>query len=543
MQRCMKLALACAIVLGVAWSAAAQTQPTPVVRMGDWVEIGNEVFMNVIATADIRFSTTTNYDFDHRVRDRVNSRNPTTSSLYVGEGDFLQAESRIGFDMRYTKNLTMRVLAEAQLIYDGNLIDDTQNTSNPGAATSTTGIGRSTENNAFHVERFWVDYKFPNSPLRARVGADLWTTDQAGLLGDDDPRFALFLEFGPKKETQIYAAAVIQSESARLGLQNDNDFTYFTFGGSHKFGPHKVALDIAYFRDRFSGESTKEVRNTDTDLTNDLADSQQFDTVMVSPSYSGTIGPIRALAQFSLAAGSAKGNQPVGGTQPDFDVWAWAVVAHIEANLLNGVLKPFIGIIYGSGDDDATDDTLGGFNTLPQNEITLLTGNGHMGYLTTSPSVDPWGPAAPGRAGFAGGNLFRHTTGNVFSDRLGNTAHAGISTAYSNPGTLLIPVGVHIAPIKGHQVSLWYMYVGMTDSTVLEAVAPPGTRIDNSLYHELDLSYTWAPNTHFDVRLSGAALIPADGVKDIAEASTTTGCPCRGDDVALRGELRVRGQF
>ncbi len=357
---------------------------------------------------------------------------------------------------------------------------------------------------------------------------------------------------------------MIQSESARLGLTNDNDFTYFTFGGSHKFGAHKVALDIAYFRDRFSGEALqREINNTDNlpgadgilgtaddlNTANDIIQGQQFDTVMISPSYTGAFGPIRALAQFSLAAGGAKGFQAaaVGSPpRPDYDVWAWAVIAHIEANLLNGVLKPFVGVIFGSADDDPTDDSLGGFNTLPQNEITLLTGNGHMGYLTTSPSVDPWGPAAPARAAFAGGNLFRHTTGNVFSDRLGNTAHAGINTAYSNPGTLLIPVGVHVAPLKDHSVSLWYMYVGLIDTAVLEAVAPAGTRISESLYHELDLAYTWAPSRHFDVRLSGAALIPSDGVKDIARAvaaTPTNGCPCRGDDVALRGELRLRGQF
>ena len=69
--------------------AAAQT-PTPVIRLGDWVEVGNEVFMNFIAQADIRFRATHNWDFEDELRDRVVSRNPTTSALYNSDGDFTQ---------------------------------------------------------------------------------------------------------------------------------------------------------------------------------------------------------------------------------------------------------------------------------------------------------------------------------------------------------------------------------------------------------------------------------------------------------------------
>ena len=439
MKRVTQLAGVGVLVLSLVAVATAQV-PTPVIRMGDWVEIGNEVFMNFIAQADIRFRATHNWDWEDDVRDRVSTRSPTAGAAYGGEGDFTQVEARLGADMRYQKNLRLQVLAEAQYWMDGNLIDDRHNTSNPGQAVSTTGIPISTENNGFHIERYWIDYAFPQTPLRIRVGADLWTTDQAGLLGDDDPRAAFFLELGQNKEIQIYGAMVWQSESARVGLQNDNDFNYYTFGVSYNFKPHKVALDMAYFRDRFTGNSEA-----------GGSVGQSFDTFLISPSYTGAIGPVRALAQFSMVLGTADGNNftdcdiTPGFQRCEYDVFGWAVVAHLEANLMGGVIRPFLGLIWGSGDDDPRDNDLDGFMTLPQNEITLLTGNGHMNYLDVSPSVGSnYGYAVPARVnldGSTGGNRFRHASGNPFSDTLGNASHRGIDTAYSNPGTLLIPPG------------------------------------------------------------------------------------------------------
>ena len=53
------------------------------------------------------------------------------------------------------------------------------------------------------------------------------------------------------------AAAVIQHESQRLGLENDNDFIYYTFSGWYDLKPHKFQLDVTYFRDRFTGVDTR----------------------------------------------------------------------------------------------------------------------------------------------------------------------------------------------------------------------------------------------------------------------------------------------
>jgi hypothetical protein len=312
---------------------------------------------------------------------------------------------------------------------------------------------------------------------------------------------------------------------------------------SYSFKPHKVALDIAYLRDRFSGNS-----EAGTSV------GQTIDTFLISPSYTGTLGPIRALAQFSAVVGSAEGNNftdcdiAPGFQRCQYDVFGWAVVAHLEANLLGGVIRPFLGLIWGSGDDDPRDDKLEGFTTLPQLEITLLTTNGHMDYLTTSITVDGQGTAVPARAPLnnnSGGNIFRHTTGNPFSDRIGNVTHPGINVTYSNPGALLIPAGLHIAPLQGHLVTLFYLYVALTDVSTLRAdPVIAGRDIDDTLYHQIGGAYTWTLNRHFDIRLSGNVFIPADGVKDIAATQICSGGrPCQGEDLALNGEIRFRGLF
>jgi len=46
-----------------------------------------------------------------------------------------------------------------------------------------------------------------------RVGFDVWTQDQAGLIGDNDPRFALFGDFG---DVDVMAAAVLELTGQRL---------------------------------------------------------------------------------------------------------------------------------------------------------------------------------------------------------------------------------------------------------------------------------------------------------------------------------------
>ncbi|MBM3222610.1 MAG: hypothetical protein FJZ47_02230, partial [Candidatus Tectomicrobia bacterium] len=285
MPRLIQTALVSVVILAMTSLAIAQQTPQPIVRTGNFFEVGNDLFMHIIATADIRYVTVHNFDFDDNVRDRGRSRNPSDTAQHETEGDLSYAELRLGVDARYQKNLVFHLLFENQSVFDGNLIDDRSNTSNPGG-TDVFGRGTSTENPGFRVERYYIRYEFPGTPLLLHVGADYWSVDQAGLLANDNPRIAVEAKFG---DIQLYASAVIEREAQRLGLQNDNDSIYYVFGGYYDLKPHRFQLNVAYFRDRFNGADTQAVG-----FRSGLGwTGQKTDSVWIAPSWSGKIGPVR----------------------------------------------------------------------------------------------------------------------------------------------------------------------------------------------------------------------------------------------------------
>src|SRR5262249_21304745 len=115
------------------------------------------------------------------------------------------------------------------------------------------GRAASMENKGFFCKYCWLDYTFEGTPLRLRVGFDLWRQDQAGFIADNDPRLALFGEFG---DVDVMGGAVLERSAQRLGLANDNDLWYYTFSAGYTLKPHRFQLDVTYFRDRFNGADT-----------------------------------------------------------------------------------------------------------------------------------------------------------------------------------------------------------------------------------------------------------------------------------------------
>src|SRR4029450_11655796 len=296
MGRLTQGVLVCSLMLAVASLAAAQGTlqvpsgaAQPAVRFGNFIEIGNDVLMHIIATTDFRYNTTTNFDFESQVRDRVGSRNPESSVEQGGESDLFWMLARFGVDFRYQKSTEVQLVLEQRTTLDGNTSDDRFNSTNPGG-TDIFGRAASTENKGFFCVYCWLDYKFEGTPLRIRVGYDLWTVDQAGLIGDNDPRFAIFGDFG---DLDVMAAAVYQFESQRLGLTNDNDLTFYTFSVGYNLKPHRFQLDVVYARDRFEGADTQAGGNT----TDGGFRGQKSDSVLVAASWSGRVGPVRAMVQ------------------------------------------------------------------------------------------------------------------------------------------------------------------------------------------------------------------------------------------------------
>src|SRR5438874_6856109 len=111
------------------------------------------------------------------------------------------------------------------------------------------------------------------------------------------------------------AAAVVQFESQRLGLTNDNDLIYYTFSAGYNLKPHRFQLDVVYSRDRFNGADTTGGASSLVNASGNGAvqfRGQKADTVLVSGSWSGRVGPVRALVQGNVVLGHNKGANAAG---------------------------------------------------------------------------------------------------------------------------------------------------------------------------------------------------------------------------------------
>jgi hypothetical protein len=146
-----------------------------------------------------------------------------------------------------------------------------------------------------------------------------------------------------------------------------------------------------------------------------------------------------------------------------------------------------------------------------------------------------------------------HTVSNIFNSRIGNTSHVAINISYSNPGTLVIPVGVQVFPLKGHAINAWFTYRAILDSSLLETAFAPEIqagvvrKIRKDLYYDVGAFWMWTINPHFDIRLTGNVGLAAGGYKDLASLADCDPGPafrgCGANAVAVRGEARFRARF
>src|SRR2546429_1934993 len=119
MKRLTQGALVCVLMLTLAAVAAAQGTlqvpsgaAVPAMRFGNFIEIGNDVLMHIIATADFRYNTTPNWAFERKVRDRVASRNPMSTIEQSGARDVFWLLSRFGVDFRYQTSTAVPLVLE-----------------------------------------------------------------------------------------------------------------------------------------------------------------------------------------------------------------------------------------------------------------------------------------------------------------------------------------------------------------------------------------------------------------------------------------------
>ena len=621
MKRLIQVALVGVIVLAVASMAAAQArppesvalggqQPQPVMRLGNFTEVGNDVWMHILATADLRYQAVHNFDFEEQVRDRAPARNPMDTREQSGEYTGFWSIIRFGADFRYQKNLNMELMLEERPNLDQATDRSRFNSTNPGG-TDIFGRAPVSENNGPEFIVAYVDYKFEGTPLRLRAGFDLSYVDQAGLVGDRDPRVSLFGDFG---DLDVRVSAVSVFNAQRVGLNGDNSMWYYVFSAGYNLRPHRFQFDAVYFRDRFFGADRQLTAPTGGGLFPGVQSAnppgvgfvgQKNDSVLLMGSWSGNVGPLRGLVQANLLTGTAKGGTLVAELPPGvapgrkYDILAGAAVAYGEVDL--GVVRPFLSAIWGSADNgNANSKHLGGFNGQSFNEISLITATPWFAHLDTSNSFaardytcparmqglgttpnlpgvpNPATPGAPGLTRLPenlGTQVFvsspgiafaecGHTVGNTFNDRIGIISHLGLATPYSNPGALVIPVGLRVFPLKGYELGGWYAYRGWLNSKALNVAFAPERAargmggIGTTQFHEVGAFALWTLNPNFDIRLAGNLAYAGNAYKDLAHLSIcnsggiipaggtyATSAECGGKNVVERVELRFRGRF
>jgi hypothetical protein len=538
-----------ASVWALSFTSAALAQedsaPQPVVRMGDWVEIGDDLFVNFIITLTMQYQTTTNLDFEGDIQDGTATTDCQSSACYVGQGDHLWNEGRIGFDIRYKKNLKAQFLYETQAVYDGSVIDDR-------------------ETNTVHVERWWVDYTFQGTPFRMRLGAWLYSPDIARLRFDDDPGLHVFAEFG---NFEFKFGAIVEDESSTAfdgrtpnvpnRHVNDNDNIHYEFLLNYESKPHQFCLCVFWDRDRME----------------DGKGQTEMDYVQIMPGWEGTLGPLQAIAQGMIGFGKAKDagfdniiDPAARPTRDELDIFTWGFLAAAEFDL--GKVRPVLGIVFGSGDDDPGDDKLNGYTAHTTSEIV---GTGAAtGFDVAGPGWSIEGDYRfdpPAQAPIAGGRAtgFKTSSG-LFMDRLGWNAHRDVqggtsanaawtNNPFSNPGTLKAFAGVKLLPMEAHEVSVWYVYTAMLEPDLLNRASEAGVAayreaitgnvidFSGSLFHEIGAEWTWSLNKHFQIIPGGFVVIPNQGVKDIASTVACGNQPCEGEDVALVGAVQLRAIF
>ena len=406
------------------------------------------------------------------------------------------------------------------------------------------------------------------------MGAELKSVGVVGIFGNDDPGIGIELEFG---NLQLSAKAYMEREAQRLGLQNDNDLVSYAFTAAYNLKPHRFGLDVVYFRDRFFGADTAVVGCGSRGGLG--CSGQKSDSVWIDAGWEGRLGPVRGLLQGNLLLGTARGGTgglPAGvETGRDYDIFAGSVIAYAEVDL--GVVRPFVLGVFGSADGDPRDRQLRGFgDPQPQGDSTQWA-TGMLSHFDKTVSAGTRDFSCPARFrgvasrqnGVPGnpsaiGALISQASGPSFSEcyhgvaslwnrQLGRRSHQGIVITYSNPGTLLGSVGLRAFPLKGHEITGWYIYKGIVNNNLLEEAFAPeiqaGTirKIRKPLYHEFGGFWMWTLNPHFDIRFAGSVGLADGAVSDMARLADCDPGParraCEGNAIALRGEARFRARF
>lgn len=410
--------------------------------------------------------------------------------------------------------------------------------------------GGKTGGSNFGLERLHGTMALPFLPFNSRLhaGWDVWGLDYgeaAGLVyGDDNPGFWLTGDKGDlswnigyfKLGENNFQNSIGSFTSDNSSERSDRDL--YSGYVDYKINPnHKARVFYAY--DQIRNIATKDLIGVLTGGTvginrTSVAPSPKTDSHHAGAYYVGNFGPVEFFGEGVYQFGTAKGTG-LGGAREKMDISAYAASADISIELKEMIgfsVKPHIGFMYTSGDDNAADSKLGGYQGVDNaqrfssrwggentiiGDTNLVLGTMLYGYLP-----ELYGNGTP-----------------VFTGGLQNTSGLG-SGRGDNPGLTMLSYGITATP-KKHIIFktnansfLWnedisvYSYKTGAPSTVQSGYV--GTEWDNEL--------TLALSKHSYIKTQVSYFFPGKVLNNTTEA-----LGARSDKVASRYAVELIWNF
>jgi hypothetical protein len=547
------LGLAILLAAGTCWAATVEDITKETIVGPGSVNVATKGDLLMSFGAQARFIPTWESKWDFGMADKVpsfldGSLNRRFFEVHVNEGGtvrdtYIRSEDRLYFNaMSKDRSWSFYAALEYDRALDTDLVD------NRGGTVDTSNFGLERLNASVDLPFFG-----PDVDMRLHAGWDVWGLDYGdggGLVyADDNPGFWVDGSWGKGQVTWSVAYNRLKEFSWKPGfsyvMKPSDPYYNLDSGRDVLAGWLKVKIDdnnslkFLYAYDHIRNAPVRDFLNfTSASVGKPTigiigAAEPEVDSHHIGGYWTGKYGIFQVFLEGVYQFGSADHTGLSRyGYHENYDIQAYAFAGDISADLkefFGFSVKPHVGFIYTSGDDDPKDGKLkgyegvenaqrfaaafGGENTIIA-DTNFLLGTALYGFLP-----EYYGNGTPV---FTGGLQNLVGTGNGRGD---------------NPGMTMVSFGITIMPEKfliyrtNANVFWWNedFYVG-------NWVNPkPGlanyTKVDSGYVGtEWDNEITLALNKNVFFKAQWALYFPGDVMKDITKAMTGT----KSDDVASR---------
>lgn len=425
--------------------------------------------------------------------------------------------------------------------------------------------GKDNDSSNFGLERLNASMALPMN-MRLHAGFDIWNLDALDASGliyvDDNPGFWLTGEYDTLSFNVGYFKLGENDFQADVAtLNDDDDDDRDLYAGYLNWKPGETnRFKFMYAFDRIRSVSVKDLYGVLADSVESAGalpaglslggirtnETPETDSHHMGAYWIGNFGNLEVFAEGVYQFGTADDTGLSGLAGPDnttlleedYDINAYALAVDVSFQC-KGIftdfpLKPHLGFMHTSGDDDPYDDKLEGYNGVNNaqrfslrwggentiiGDTNLILGSLLYGYLP-----ELYGNGTP-----------------VFTGGLQNTSGFGGGRG-DNPGMTMISAGVTIAPKRFliYKTNVNYFrwnedfyvqnYVAGLAPTSATTFVPTTTRVKSGyMGTEWDNELTLALSKHSFIKGHASFFFPGDAIKDVTEAMGA-----EADDTAMR---------